>query len=79
MGKVSFFAGDLARQTAFDSILGHVNGQGVGQLSAPCPFGDSLWGTAGEKPPAGGLHRQWPLLHGAEPSSAGNQGGLPRR
>jgi len=43
VGKVSFFAGDLARQTAFDSILGHVNGQGVGHFSALCPFVDSQW------------------------------------
>ena len=50
-GQGVFFAGDLARQTAFDSILGHVNGQGVGHFSAPCPFGDSQWGTVGEKSP----------------------------
>ena len=50
-GKVSLFAGDLARQRAFDSILGHVNGQGVACFSAPCPFGDSQRATAGEKPP----------------------------
>ena len=48
VGKVSFFAGDLARQRAFDSILGHVNGHGVACFSAPCPFGDSQRATAGE-------------------------------
>jgi hypothetical protein len=48
INEASLFAGDLARQRAFDSILGHVNGHGVACFSAPCPFGDSQRATAGE-------------------------------